>query len=99
MGGGEGEVGSEPAEAAPAALVALYIRDTRGNDFLVWADLGDTVWEFKVDFARSCNVPAARQRLIYKGRILKDDQTLASYGAFVCFLTPTMRSLVFAAIS
>ncbi|XBH58496.1 hypothetical protein VPH35_079918 [Triticum aestivum] len=82
MGGGEGEVGSEPAGEASdvAVLVAFYIRDTRGNDFSVWADLGDTVGEFKVDFARTCNVPARRQRLIYKGRILKDDQTLASYG-------------------
>jgi ubiquilin len=26
-------------------------------------------------------VPAPQQRLIYKGRILKDEQTLESYGA------------------
>jgi len=49
----------------------------------VRADLGSTVGAFKAIVAESCDVPAPQQRLIYKGRILKDDQTLASYGA--CF--------------
>ncbi|KAL2538852.1 Ubiquitin domain-containing protein DSK2a [Forsythia ovata] len=30
--------------------------------------------------AQSCNVPSEQQRLIYKGQILKNDQTLVSYG-------------------
>nr|BAK06552.1 predicted protein [Hordeum vulgare subsp. vulgare] len=82
MSSGEGEAGSEPTGAAPdvAPLAVLDIRDTSGNEFWVWADLGDTVGEFKVIVAGSCDVPAPQQRLIYKGRILKDDQTLASYG-------------------
>ncbi|KAJ4963465.1 hypothetical protein NE237_023404 [Protea cynaroides] len=29
---------------------------------------------------QNCDIPAEQQRLIYKGRILKDDQTLESYG-------------------
>ncbi|CAM0870500.1 unnamed protein product [Alopecurus aequalis] len=76
MGGGEGEAGSEPA-GVPATL---HIRGTSGNKFAVQADLGATVGAFKAIVAASCDVPAAQQRLIYKGRILKDDQTLASYG-------------------
>uniref|UniRef100_A0A453J2S3 Ubiquitin-like domain-containing protein n=2 Tax=Aegilops tauschii subsp. strangulata TaxID=200361 RepID=A0A453J2S3_AEGTS len=58
----------------------LHIRGTSGNKFAVRADLGATVGEFKAVVAESCDVPAPQQRLIYKGRILKDDQTLASYG-------------------
>lgn len=84
MGGGEGEAGGEPA-AAPATL---HIRGTSGNKFAVRADLGATVGEFKALVAESCDVPAPQQRLIYKGRILKDDQTLASYGACALSLPP-----------
>ncbi|XBH87551.1 hypothetical protein VPH35_074978 [Triticum aestivum] len=83
MGGGEGGAGGEPAAgAAPAAAAqaTLHIRGTSGNKFAVRADLGATVGELKAVVAGSCDVPAPQQRLIYKGRILKDDQTLASYG-------------------
>ncbi|KAL5209777.1 hypothetical protein ABZP36_005400 [Zizania latifolia] len=75
MGGGDGGAG-EPA-AAPATL---HIRCTNGSKFAVQADLGLTVDAFKAIVAESCDVPAPQQRLIYKGRILKDEQTLASYG-------------------
>ncbi|CAA2978278.1 ubiquitin domain-containing DSK2a-like [Olea europaea subsp. europaea] len=40
----------------------------------------DDVGEFKALLAQNCDVPVEQQRLIYKGRILKDDQTLVSYG-------------------
>ena len=92
MGGGgedEGEGGAGPAGAAAPAT--LHIRGTSGNKFAVQADLGATVGAFKALVAASCDVPAQQQRLIYKGRILKDDQTLASYGACVCFPSPLPR--------
>ncbi|EER92919.1 hypothetical protein BDA96_01G552500 [Sorghum bicolor] len=78
MGGGDGDAdaGGEPA----AAQATLHIRCTNGSKFAVRADLGTTVGAFKAIVAESCDVPAPQQRLIYKGRILKDDQTLASYG-------------------
>ena len=81
MGGGEGEAGGE--SAAASAPATLHIRGTSGNKFAVQADLGATVGAFKAIVAESCDVPAVQQRLIYKGRILKDEQTLASYGACV----------------
>jgi hypothetical protein len=82
MGGGDADAGGEPA----AAQATLHIRCTNGSKFAVRADLGATVGTFKAIVADSCDVPAPQQRLIYKGRILKDEQTLASYGA--CFALP-----------
>ncbi|TVU48490.1 hypothetical protein EJB05_08128 [Eragrostis curvula] len=75
MGGGEGEPGAQGSE-----LATLHIRCTNGSKFAVRADLSTTVAAFKAIVAESSDVPAPQQRLIYKGRILKDEQTLASYG-------------------
>lgn len=79
MGGGEGDAGGEPG-ATGSELATLHIRCTNGSKFAVRADLGTTVAAFKAIVAESGDVPAPQQRLIYKGRILKDEQTLASYG-------------------
>ncbi|GJN09198.1 hypothetical protein PR202_ga27181 [Eleusine coracana subsp. coracana] len=79
MGGGEGDASGEPG-ATGSELATLHIRCTNGSKFAVRTDLGSTVVEFKAIVAESCDVPAPQQRLIYKGRILKDEQTLASYG-------------------
>ncbi|GMP26962.1 hypothetical protein CsSME_00003170 [Camellia sinensis var. sinensis] len=51
--------------------------------FSVQITLVSTVGSFKSVLAHNCDIPAEHQRLIYKGRILKDDQTLQSY---VCLL-------------
>ncbi|KAJ1296415.1 hypothetical protein BS78_01G298700 [Paspalum vaginatum] len=82
-GAGSGE--SPPAVSGEAAAGAgagatLHIRCANGSKFTVRADLGATVGAFKEVVAGSCDVPAPQQRLIYKGRILKDEQTLESYG-------------------
>ncbi|KAM7475213.1 hypothetical protein LguiB_022456 [Lonicera macranthoides] len=60
--------------------VTLNIRCTNGSKFSVRTSLGSTVEAFKAVLAQNCDVPADQQRLIYKGRILKGDQTLDSYG-------------------
>ncbi|KAI3824881.1 hypothetical protein L1987_06353 [Smallanthus sonchifolius] len=60
--------------------INLNIRCSNGNKFSVRATLRSTVVAFKDLLAQNCDVPANQQRLIYKGRILKDDQTLDSYG-------------------
>ncbi|KVH96044.1 Heat shock chaperonin-binding [Cynara cardunculus var. scolymus] len=62
------------------AEIALNIRCSNGNKFSVRTSLRSTVVAFKDVLAQNCDVPANQQRLIYKGRILKDDQTLDSYG-------------------
>ena len=65
--------------------VNVYIRCSNGSKFSVKTTLDSTVAEFKHVLAHNCDVPAEQQRLIYKGRILKDDQTLASYGILIHF--------------
>ncbi|KAM0926876.1 hypothetical protein ACQ4PT_003049 [Festuca glaucescens] len=74
-------MGSDDGKSpAPGAVATLTIRWATGGKFTVLADLGSTVGMFKEIVTKSCYVPAPRQCLIYKGRILKDEQTLKSYG-------------------
>lgn len=62
---------------------------------MVKTNLESTVEDFKAVVARNCDTPAHLQRLIYKGRILKDDQTLQSYGIlFVLILSIEFEILV-----
>ncbi|XVF68071.1 hypothetical protein PTKIN_Ptkin10aG0173700 [Pterospermum kingtungense] len=60
--------------------VMIHIRCSNGTKFTVRTSLESTVGSFKSVLAQNCDIPADQQRLIYKGRILKDDQTLQSYG-------------------
>lgn len=85
MGGGEGGVvDSSVHDAAAAELgggeVTVNIRCSNGSKFSVQIKLDSVVGSFKSVIAQKCDIPADQQRLIYKGRILKDDQTLFSYG-------------------
>lgn len=65
--------------------VVINIRCSNGSKFTVRTSLGSMVSAFKAVLAQNCDVPAEQQRLIYKGRILKDDQTLESYGTCINF--------------
>ncbi|KAH6760009.1 ubiquitin family protein [Perilla frutescens var. frutescens] len=58
----------------------LNIRCSNGSKFSVQVNLNSTVEDFKLVVAQKCEIPAQQQRLIYKGRIMKDDQTLKSFG-------------------
>ncbi|XP_039055051.1 ubiquitin domain-containing protein DSK2b-like [Hibiscus syriacus] len=60
--------------------VMVNIRCSNGTKFTVRTSLESSVGSFKALLAQNCDIPADHQRLIYKGRILKDDQTLQSYG-------------------
>ncbi|TYJ40733.1 hypothetical protein E1A91_A04G161500v1 [Gossypium mustelinum] len=60
--------------------VTVNIRCSNGTKFTARTNLESTVGSFKALLAENCDIPADQQRLIYKGRILKDDQTLQSYG-------------------
>ncbi|KAL0449640.1 UNVERIFIED_CONTAM: Ubiquitin domain-containing protein DSK2a [Sesamum latifolium] len=80
MGGGD--VTNEGADSCNAVTeeVTVNIRCSNGSKFAVQVKLNSTVEFFKSILAQKCEIPLQQQRLIYKGRILKDDQTLESYG-------------------
>ncbi|KAL8158858.1 hypothetical protein V2J09_000395 [Rumex salicifolius] len=84
--GGEGDsrdaatVGGGDSEAAVQELATVHIRCSNGSKFSVQTALDSTVGSFKVLLAQNCDLSTDQQRLIYKGRILKDDQSLESYG-------------------
>ncbi|OVA19563.1 Ubiquitin domain [Macleaya cordata] len=60
--------------------VTVQVRPPIGSSFSVQTNLGSTtVREFKVIVAQNSDISAEQQQLIYKGQILKDDQTLESY--------------------
>lgn len=75
-----GAEGESSVSGVGAEEVNVNIRCSNGSKFSVKTSLESTVSEFKGLLAQNCDVAAEQQRLIYKGRILKDDQTLASYG-------------------
>eukprot|EP00252_Welwitschia_mirabilis_P021566 TRINITY_DN555_c0_g1_i5.p1 TRINITY_DN555_c0_g1~~TRINITY_DN555_c0_g1_i5.p1 ORF type:complete len:548 (+),score=127.59 TRINITY_DN555_c0_g1_i5:157-1800(+) len=83
MGGGDGD---QEACASAATItmegngVTIQVRCTNGSKLSVGADLEWTVGAFKAVLVQKCDIPAEQQRLIYKGRILKDENTLKSYG-------------------
>ncbi|KAK4347592.1 hypothetical protein RND71_033931 [Anisodus tanguticus] len=60
--------------------VIINVRCSNGSKFSVQVTLDSSVGSFKSTLAQHSEIPAEQQRLIYKGRILKDEQTLASYG-------------------
>ncbi|XP_052191789.1 ubiquitin domain-containing protein DSK2a-like isoform X2 [Diospyros lotus] len=78
--GAEGEAAESSLGVGGGKEVALNIRCSNGSKFSVRTSLDATIEGFKAVIAQNCDVPADQQRLIYKGRILKDNQTLASYG-------------------
>nr|GLL19088.1 ubiquitin domain-containing protein DSK2b-like isoform X1 [Ipomoea trifida] len=94
MGGGDANVAgnndgdnSKNNENSAAAAcgsdgeaVNINIRCSNGSKFSVQATLDSSVGSFKSLLAQHCDIPSEQQRLIYKGRILKDEQTLDSYG-------------------
>jgi ubiquilin len=61
-------------------MVQLHVKTTSGKKFEVEIELESTVLACKTALVAETEVPEAQQRLIYKGKVLKDDQTLASYG-------------------
>lgn len=90
MGGGDASVpagdsgdSNKVSNTGAGGGVTINIRCSSGSKFSVQVSLDSTVGSFKSILAQQANIPAEQQRLIYKGRILKDEQTLESYGMLI----------------
>ncbi|WJX88326.1 hypothetical protein P8452_70429 [Trifolium repens] len=93
--GGDGVVEDSASESkTELEAVNINVRCSNGSKYSVRVSLDSTVGSFKDLIARNCDIPAQQQRLIYKGRILKDDQTLQSYGLEADHAVHLVRSFV-----
>lgn len=72
--------------------VIINVKIATGSKVAVEVSPDDSVAKLKGLLAAEelANTPSDQQRLIFKGKILKDDQTLASYGERA-LRTPTAR--------
>lgn len=69
-----------------ASKIRLFIKPTTGSErYTVEVEPSLSIGELKEEVAKQA-MPAAEQRLIYKGQILKDERTVESYGACGCGL-------------
>ncbi|KAF7227592.1 large proline-rich protein BAG6 isoform X1 [Nothobranchius furzeri] len=65
------------AEQTSDIEVTVKTLDSRSRTYTVGSQL--TVKEFKEHIAPSVGIPVDKQRLIYQGRVLQDERTLADY--------------------
>ncbi|XP_060191457.1 ubiquitin domain-containing protein DSK2b-like isoform X1 [Lycium barbarum] len=79
-GGGDTNTTVKDESNGGGETVTINVRCSNGSKFTVQVSLDSTVGSFKSILSQPSVIPAEQQRLIYKGRILKDDQTLKSYG-------------------
>ena len=67
----------------------VHVKSSNGQKYSLEVNLGEmTVGDLKGEMASKVDIPAAQQRLIYRGRVLKDDATLSTYGTFAHRLPP-----------
>lgn len=61
----------------------IFIKPTSGGEkFSVETQGSMQVSELKDAVTAAADIPAAEQRLIYKGQVLKNERTVESYGTF-----------------
>lgn len=60
-------------------MITITIKCSNAEKAEVESEATATVADFKVLVAEKLNTPPENQRLIYKGRILKDESTLEQY--------------------
>ena len=78
----------------PFSLSFIYLccyQSSTGQKYATEVDTDKTIAEFKEALATLTAIPAAQQRLIYKGRVLKDEQTVDSYGTPAFLLLISFR--------
>ncbi|KAG5620860.1 hypothetical protein H5410_006078 [Solanum commersonii] len=83
--------------AGGGETVTINIRCVNDSKLSVHVSLNSTVGSFKSILSQMTDIPAEQQRVIYNGQILKDDQTLKSYGLEADHTVYLVRGFVAAA--
>jgi hypothetical protein len=79
--------------------ITIFVKPTATGDKITLTDIDEEmlVSDLKDAIAQHSPILAAEQRVIYKGQILKNERTVASYGKFedllkdLLFLTPLIH--------
>ena len=66
-------------EGSGPEKIKIQIRQSSGANFHVEIEKDATIKALKDACVAESTIPAAEQRLIFKGKILKDEQTLVDY--------------------
>ncbi|KAK6464972.1 hypothetical protein DFJ63DRAFT_91 [Scheffersomyces coipomensis] len=59
--------------------ISITIKSSGDNKYELTIDPSITVLQLKEQISEKADIPADRQRLIYSGKVLKDNETVASY--------------------
>src|SRR5690349_20956318 len=72
---------TDSTAASDDTVVTFYVKSSGNAKYTLSLPLSTTTLDLKNKLATEeyANVPAASQRLIYSGRVLRDTDTLASY--------------------
>jgi ubiquilin len=62
--------------------INITIKCANSDKVTIACEKSSSVLDVKKLIAEKTTVPASNQRLIYKGRILKDENSLETYGMF-----------------
>ncbi|EOA12877.1 hypothetical protein CARUB_v10025849mg, partial [Capsella rubella] len=70
---------SNASEKSPESTLELNIKTLDSQTYTFQVDKNETVSVFKEKIASETGVPVGQQRLIFRGRVLKDDHPLSEY--------------------
>ncbi|KAI8980627.1 hypothetical protein BD414DRAFT_492803 [Trametes punicea] len=70
---------SQPAESSSPPEISINVKGPSELKLQITISTDKTVTELKQAIAEKSDVPADRQRLIYSGRVLKDEDALSTY--------------------
>ena len=59
--------------------ITVTVKCANDTKYSITIDTSKTVLDFKKVVAEKCDTPPERQRLIYSGRVLKDNDSLETY--------------------
>jgi ubiquilin len=76
---------SSLALARSLQAITVGVRVSTGTTFDIDVEPDWDVAQLKAALVEKSGCAVEQQRLIYKGRILKDEATLESYGQYTCF--------------